>query len=211
MFQDLCTARTLRQRRLGSAVASRGRHSACPARRVRDTVPTAHTWAARRAPSASGGRGGQSRRAGGTARARPAAIATAGQTVPPRLRRTAGGIHQRRLERAVVSRGWHSAWSARRDRDEPPMANGGTNNISPTYDREAQALHSLIELEAERCRPDSLGDGPAGPHLRATVAGPARGVARLTRLCSLVAYGQSQVLRCAGTLEVRSGKCLPST
>jgi hypothetical protein len=34
-------------------------------------------------------------------------------------------------------------------------------------------------------------DGPAGPHLQATIAGPAREAARLTRLCSLVAYGQS--------------------
>ncbi len=34
-------------------------------------------------------------------------------------------------------------------------------------------------------------DGPAGQHLRAIVAGPARGAARLTRLCSIVAYGQA--------------------
>ncbi len=37
-------------------------------------------------------------------------------------------------------------------------------------------------------------DGPAGPHLRATVAGPARGAARLTQLCSNVAYGQSVIV-----------------
>ncbi len=34
-------------------------------------------------------------------------------------------------------------------------------------------------------------DSPTGPHMLATVAGPARGAARLTRQCSLVAYGQS--------------------
>ncbi len=61
----------LRQRRPGRAVAQSGRHSAL------DAQPAVHTWpgAARRAPSASGGRGGRSRRVGGTARARPAAIA----------------------------------------------------------------------------------------------------------------------------------------
>jgi hypothetical protein len=38
-------------------------------------------------------------------------------------------------------------------------------------------------------------DGPAGPHLCATIAGPARGAARLTRLCSNVAYGQSYIIK----------------
>jgi hypothetical protein len=51
------TARALRKRRLGSVVASRGWHSACSSRRDRDSQPGAHTWTARRAPSASAGRG----------------------------------------------------------------------------------------------------------------------------------------------------------
>ncbi len=76
-------------RAVGRAVASRGRHRACSSRRDRDAPSAAHTWAARRAPSASAGWGGGSRRAGGTARARPAAIVTR------RLRYT-HGPHARR-------------------------------------------------------------------------------------------------------------------
>ncbi len=38
-------------------------------------------------------------------------------------------------------------------------------------------------------------DGAAGQHLRAAVADQARGAARLTRLCSLVAYSQSKQTR----------------
>jgi hypothetical protein len=70
------TARALLQRLLWRAVASRGRHSACSSRRDRVPPSAAHTRAARRIPSASACCGGWSRRAGGTARARPAAIAT---------------------------------------------------------------------------------------------------------------------------------------
>jgi hypothetical protein len=131
LFQDLCTARTLRQRRLGRAVASRGRHRACPSRRDRDAQPAAHTRAARRTQSASAGWGGRSRRAGGTAR-----------VVPPRSRCAAGGTHtgrtaralrQRRPWRAVASRGRHcdSACPSRRDCDAPiadfppPLASPG--------------------------------------------------------------------------------------
>ncbi len=51
-------ARPLRQRRLERAVASHGRHSTCPSCRDRDAQPAAHTWAAWRASSTSGGRGG---------------------------------------------------------------------------------------------------------------------------------------------------------
>jgi hypothetical protein len=76
--------RALRQRRLGRAAASRGRRSACSSRRDRDAPPAANTWAARGASSACAGWGGRSHRAGGTARARPAAIATR------RLRHTHG-------------------------------------------------------------------------------------------------------------------------
>ncbi len=45
-------------------------------------------------------------------------------------------------------------------------------------------------LESRYCI-QSTSFNTAGPHLRATVAGSARGAARQTRLCSLVAYGQS--------------------
>jgi hypothetical protein len=115
-----CTARTLRQRRLGRAVTSRGRHSVCSSRRNRDAPAAAHTWAARRAPPASSDWGGRSRRLGGTACASPAAIATR------HLRHTHGphGAHlrQRRLGREVASRGLHRACSSRRDRDAQPAA-----------------------------------------------------------------------------------------
>jgi hypothetical protein len=50
------TARTLRQRRLGKTDASRGRHCACSSRNDRDAPAVAHSWAARRAPSARLGR-----------------------------------------------------------------------------------------------------------------------------------------------------------
>ncbi len=70
------TAGALSRRRLRRAVASRGRHSACSSRRARDAPPSAHAWAALRAPSASAGRGGRSRRTSGKARARPAASVT---------------------------------------------------------------------------------------------------------------------------------------
>jgi hypothetical protein len=60
----------------GGAVATSGRHRSCSSQRGRDAPLAAHTWAARRAPSSSDGWGGRSRRAGGAARARPAAIAT---------------------------------------------------------------------------------------------------------------------------------------
>ncbi len=48
------------RRRPGRAVASRGRHSACSSSHDRDAPPAVHTQAARRAPSASAGRGGRS-------------------------------------------------------------------------------------------------------------------------------------------------------
>jgi hypothetical protein len=71
----------LQARRLWSGpvrlrAAAARRHSACSSRRNRDALQAAHTWAARQAPSASAGWGGRSRRGGGTARARPAVIAT---------------------------------------------------------------------------------------------------------------------------------------
>jgi hypothetical protein len=151
----------------GRVAPSRGWHSACSSRRDRDAPLAAHTWAARRAPSASAGRGGRSRRGGCTARARPAAIATRRRRythgprgacpppspagggwshrsvaraaqhvlVPPRLRRagcsthmgrTARALRQRRLERAVVLWGRHSAFTSRRDRDAPAAAHTWT-------------------------------------------------------------------------------------
>jgi hypothetical protein len=77
----------------GRAVALRGRHSECPARRDRDAQLAAHAWAARRALSASAGWGGWPRRAGGAARAHPAAMAT-------RRRRHSCGPHGARHQPA---------------------------------------------------------------------------------------------------------------
>jgi hypothetical protein len=109
---------------------------AAPSRRARDAPAAAHSWAARRVPSASGGRGGRSCSAGGTAHARPAALVTrrrrhthmphdarplpvqAGEgdrvaraaqhvLVPPSLQHTAGGTHTGRTARAPsASAGW---------------------------------------------------------------------------------------------------------
>jgi hypothetical protein len=154
----LSTARALRRRRLGRAIASRGRLSARSSHRDRDAPPAANAWAARRAPSTSAGWGGRSRRAGGTARARPAAIATrrrrhkhgphgvcpppapagGGDRVAPRACSSpcnrdalpgthtwaadSRAFHQRRLGRAVASRGRLSACSSRRDRGMPRAA-----------------------------------------------------------------------------------------
>jgi hypothetical protein len=132
----------------------------------------------RGAPSASGGRGGRSRRAGGTAPARPAAIAIrsrrhthgphsvppapAGEDdrvawaaqlvlVPPSTRRIAGGthlgrtarpraLHQRRLGRAVASRGRHGACRPaaiamrRRQCDEHPKKMTAAQPANPPSD-----------------------------------------------------------------------------
>jgi hypothetical protein len=81
-------ARTLRHRRLGRAVASRGRHSACSSCRDRIAPPAAHTWAARRTPSVSAGEGGR--------------VARTAQRVLvlPRSRRAAGSIYTGRMTHA---------------------------------------------------------------------------------------------------------------
>jgi hypothetical protein len=102
--------RAPRQCRLGRAVASRGRHSACSSCLDRDAPPAAHTWAASRARSVSAGWAGRSHRAGGTARARPAAIATRRQRIthgphgarPPPAPAGEGGRVMRAAQRVLV-------------------------------------------------------------------------------------------------------------
>jgi hypothetical protein len=70
---------------------------------------------------------------------------------------------------------------------EPPSARDAKDSDEA---EEPRISHSDTEPSADKAGPRPR-DGPAGLHLRATVAGPARGAARLTRLCSNIAYGQS--------------------
>ncbi len=102
----------------GRVAPSRGRHSACSSRSARDAPPAAHTWAARRTPSASAGRGGQARRS----------VARAAQRVlvPPRSRRAAGGTH---LGRTAVMRAKHRVFVPPRSR----RAGSGTHMGRTAY------------------------------------------------------------------------------
>jgi hypothetical protein len=102
----------LGQRRPGRAVASHGRHIMCSSRRDRDAPSAAHTWAARRVPSASAGWGGWPGRAGGTARARPAVIAM-------RRRRHSCGPHGARPQPASPGDGGSVARAGQRVPDLP--------------------------------------------------------------------------------------------
>jgi hypothetical protein len=79
---------------------------------VQGAAPKAHTWAARHALSASAGWGGWPRRAGGSARARPAAIAM-------RRRRHSCGPHGARPQPASPGEGGRVARAGQRVPDLP--------------------------------------------------------------------------------------------
>jgi hypothetical protein len=133
----------------GRVVASRGWDSACLARRDRDAQPAAHTWPARRAPSASAGWGGRSRRAAGTARVVPPPSRCA--ACGTHMDRTARALRQRRPWRAVASHGRHSACPSRRDCDAPPAAHTwAARRARPLHQRRlgggcvARAAHRVL-------------------------------------------------------------------